>query len=74
MHNGDAYRSEYGFDVISAYGRCGELKTIQIGPSPSVKANVGFLMPCPGEYKPSMADELKAWALKRARQLQLPPG
>jgi hypothetical protein len=66
MQNGDAYRSAYGFSVIQADGRCAELKTIQIGPSPSVKANVAFAMPCPGEYKPTMADELKAWADKQA--------
>lgn len=66
MQNGDAYHSEYGFGVVKANGRCGELKTIQIGPSPSVKAVVGFLIPCPGEYQPSMSDELKAWADKQA--------
>jgi len=66
MQNGDAYRSEYGFGVIKAGGRCGELKTVQIGPSPSVKAVVGFAAPCPGSYKPSMGDELKAWADKQA--------
>lgn len=71
--NGDAYRSEYGFSVVKASGRCLELQTIQIGLSPSAKTNVALAMPCPGEYRPSMADELKAWADKQARKNHGPP-
>lgn len=74
MHNGDAYRSVYGSPVVNAGGRCLALQTLQAGPSPSAHTTVGFGVPCPGEYRPSMADELKAWAEKRARQLHLPPG
>lgn len=66
MHNGDSYRSVHGFPVVKSGGRCLALQTIQVGPSPSAHTTVGFGMPCPGEYRPSMADELKAWADKQA--------
>lgn len=66
MRNGDAYRSIYGFPVVKSGGRCLALENIQIGLSPSAHVTVGFGVPCPGEYKPSMADELKAWADKQA--------
>lgn len=72
--NGEAYRSVYGYTVAKSGGRCLALQTLQVGPSPSAHATVGFGVPCPGEYRPSMADELKAWAEKRAHQLHLPPG
>lgn len=74
MKNGGAYRSEYGFGVVKADGRCAEMQTIHIGPSPSVKANVAFAMPCPGEYRSSMTDELEAWADRYARIHHPPPG
>ncbi|MGH8362667.1 MAG: hypothetical protein ACRESQ_04890 [Gammaproteobacteria bacterium] len=73
MHNGDAYRSEYGFDLVKADGRCLALETVQIGPSPSAHTTVGFLVPCPGEYKPSMGDELKAWAERHSPERYLRP-
>lgn len=72
MHNGDAYRSTYGFTVAKSGGRCLVLQTIQTGPSPQAHTTVGFGVPCPGEYRPSMADELKAWADKEARKHHLP--
>ncbi|MGH8312153.1 MAG: hypothetical protein ACRER9_02565 [Gammaproteobacteria bacterium] len=62
MQNGDAYRSEYGFDLVKSSGQCLAPQTVQVGLSPSAHTTVGFLVPCPGEYKPSMADEFKAWA------------
>lgn len=73
MHNGDAYRSVYGSPVVKSGGRCLTLQTLQVGLSPSARATVAFGMPCPGEYRPSMADELKAWADKEARKHHLPP-
>ncbi|MBU6421480.1 MAG: hypothetical protein KGL98_11795 [Gammaproteobacteria bacterium] len=66
MQNGDAYRSVYGLPVVKSGGRCLVLEDIQIGPSPSAHTTVGFGISCPGKYKPSMADELKAWADKQA--------
>lgn len=66
LRNGDAYRSIYGFTEAKMGGRCLELHTIQMGPSPSVRATVGYGMPCSGNPRPTMADELKAWADKQA--------
>lgn len=66
MHDGDSYRSIYGFTAAKSGGRCLALQNVQIGSSPSVHTTVGFGVPCPGEYKPSMSDELKAWADKQA--------
>lgn len=73
MQNGDAYRSVYGFPVVESGGRCLALQTIQVGPSPTAHATVAFGVSCPGEYKPTMADELKAWAAKRKVKLSNPP-
>lgn len=72
MQNGDAYRSVYGSPMVKSGGRCLMLQTIQVGPSPSAHTTVGFGVPCPGEYRPSMADELKAWADKEARKHHTP--
>ena len=72
IHNGDSYRSVYGFPVMESGGRCLALETIQVGPSPSAHSTVGFGVPCPGGYRPSMADELKAWADKQARKQHAP--
>jgi hypothetical protein len=71
-HNDDSYRSVYGFPVVKSGGRCLALETIQVGPSPSAHSTVGFGVPCPGGYRPSMADELKAWAGKQARKQHAP--
>ena len=73
IHNGDAYRSAYGFPVVKSGGRCLELQTVQVGLSPSAHTTVGFGVPCLGEYRPSMADELKAWADKQAVKNPRPP-
>lgn len=67
MQNGDAYRSVPGSPVVKSGSRCLALQTLQVGLSPSAHTTVGFGIPCPGEYRPSMADELKAWADKVAR-------
>lgn len=74
MQNGDAYRSVSGFPVVKSGGRCLALQTIQVGLSPSAHVTVGFGVPCPGEYRPSMADELRAWAAARASRKPRPPG
>lgn len=66
MHNGDAYGSIYGSPMVKSGGRCLVLENIQTGPSPSAHTTVGFGVPCPGDYRPSMADNLKAWADKQA--------
>ena len=73
MHNGDAGRSPYGFPVVKSGGQCLELQNVQVGLSPSAHAKVGFGVPCPGDYRPSMADELKAWADKQASKKPRPP-
>jgi len=72
MKSGDSYRAADGSTIIKSGDRCGSIKTLQIGLSPTNKATVGTLVPCPGENKPTMGDELKSWADKRARQ-QPPP-
>lgn len=68
MQNGDAYRSAYGYTEVESGGRCLALQTIQTGLSPSAHTTVGFGVPCPGTYRPSMADELKAWADQQVRK------
>lgn len=70
MQNGQSFRSEYGYVVVKAGGRCAALQTIQhLSLSPSVHPTVAFPIPCPGEYQPSMGDELDAWANKEKKKL-----
>ena len=66
MHDGDSWRSIYGFTMAQAGGQCLALQNIQVGPSPSARATVGFGVPCPGNYRPSMAQQLAAWAARHS--------
>lgn len=66
MQNGDSYRAVDGYTMAKSGGRCLALQNVQIGLSPSVHTTVAFGVPCTGDYRPSMADELKAWADKQA--------
>ena len=72
MHNGDSYRTADGRTVIKSNGLCGSVKTLQMSSSPTNVATVGTLVPCPGDDKPTMGDDLKAWADKRAKQAPPP--
>lgn len=62
IQNGDSYRSVYGGAVFKAGGMCSEMRTVQIGPSPSNRATVAYPGSCPGEYRPDMSDEMLQWA------------
>lgn len=73
LENGEAYRSIYGSTVLESNGGCSELQDIQIGPSPSSRTTVALNTPCPGNNKPTMSDELEAWAGKRKAELFTPP-
>lgn len=72
MKNGQSYRSLYGDNVVKMGGVCSEIHNIQVGLSPSNHATVAFPGSCRGAYKPSMADELKAWADTEARKHHAP--
>ncbi|MGH8371147.1 MAG: hypothetical protein ACRETO_00260 [Gammaproteobacteria bacterium] len=65
--NNQGYRSEYGETVIKSGNQCGRIHTIQMSPSPTNKATIGFLMPCPGEYQPTLGEQLLEWAGKQAK-------
>ncbi len=73
LRNGEAYRSINGYTVQKSNGICSELQNLQIGPSPSNRTTVAFPIPCPGEYQPSMSEELSKWADKRKAELSKPP-
>lgn len=72
MKNGQSYRSLYGDHVVKMGSVCSEIRDIQVGLSPSNHATVAFPGSCRGAYKPSMADELKAWADTEARKHHAP--
>lgn len=70
MKNNSSWRSIYGYTVSKVNGVCSYSVTLQhMSLSPSVHPSVSFVIPCPGDYRPSMADELAQWATaERKRQ------
>lgn len=71
LGKGESYRSSYGDTIVKSGGGCTSMQQVQVGPT--AKAGVGFMVPCPGEYRPTMTDALSEWASKRAAQ-NTPPG
>lgn len=75
LKRGESYRSIYGETVMkSAGGGCSAQHGVQTGTTPDVQTPVGFMVSCPGEYQPSMADQLAEWAKKIQKQNRPPPG
>lgn len=74
MQNGQSYRSIYGDTIQKINGKCVELDTIQVGTSPYSQMTIAMFpaVTCPGDYKPSMIDELSNWADKEAQKHQPP--
>ncbi len=74
MQNGGYYRDSNGNRVMKAGGMCFEIQKVQFGPSPSDTISVAMDPPftCPGDYKPTMADDLSKWADQKAKK-HLPP-
>lgn len=74
MQNGESYRSIYGGTIQKINGVCVEIQTIQVGTSPSNRSTISMLSPftCPGNHKPTMAEELSNWADKEAQKHQPP--
>lgn len=74
MQDGDTYRNNAGETVIKAGGLCGRVHSVQMSPSPTNRATVGFLTDCPGEYQPTLGEELLQWANKKqAKEAPKPP-
>ena len=73
MQEGQSYRSLYGDTIAKTGGGCVSEQELQASPSPTNKVTVGFVVPCPGEYHPTMGDALSAWADKRKARQLLPP-
>ena len=72
LRDGEGYRSAYGQTIVKSGDGCAAEQEVQIGPGG--KAQVGFMVPCPGEYHPTMADGLAEWAKKVAKGNLPPPG
>lgn len=72
LRDGEGYRSMYGQTIVKSGDSCTAEQEVQIGPSSAVEARVGFVVACPGEHHPSMADGLAEWARKVAKG-NLPP-
>lgn len=65
LKNGQSFRSEYGYSITKIDGHCYMKQALQgFSLSPSVHPKVVSRVPCPGDYHPSMANELAAWAKK----------
>jgi hypothetical protein len=71
LREGEGYRSAYGYKMMKSGDGCAAMEQVLVGPV--AKADVGFMVPCPGEQRTSMADELAEWADKRAREVKAPP-
>ncbi|HET7649947.1 MAG TPA: hypothetical protein VFL15_04530 [Gammaproteobacteria bacterium] len=67
LQDRDGYRSAAGEAVIKSAGECGRVQTIQMSPSPTNKATIGFLTDCPGEYQPTLGEQLLKWAETKPR-------
>lgn len=68
---GEGYRSEYGGAIVKSGSGCAAMQEVQVAPG-GAKALVGFAVPCPGEHRPTIGDQLADWA-KKVRAEQLPP-
>ncbi len=66
LKEGESYRTNYGDAIVKSGSGCTSLQQLEIGPV--AKAQIGFMVACPGERKPTMADALTQWAHKRAEQ------
>lgn len=73
LKDGDGYPSVYGVKVARSGDSCSEQRGVQVGPSVSDNVMLAFSVPCPGAYRPTMADELSAWADGERRRASLPP-
>lgn len=73
MQQGQSYRSLYGDTIVKTGGGCVSEQELQTGPSPANKVMMGFMVPCPGEYRPTMGDALTSWAGKVAKKQPVPP-
>jgi hypothetical protein len=74
MQEGQSYRSLYGDTVMKAPGGgCASMQELQASPSPTNKVMVGFSVPCPGEYHPTIGDALTAWAGEVVKKKPAPP-
>lgn len=71
MQDGDAYRNAAGETVIKSAGECGRVQTVEMSPSPTNKATIGFLTHCLGEYQPTLGEQLLKWA--DTKQKPAPP-
>ena len=72
LRDGESYRSLYGQTIVKSGDHCTQEQEVQVSPT-GAKATVGFVVPCPGEYHPSMADALAQWAEKVAKGNPSPP-
>jgi len=70
MREGEGYRSPYGYTIVKSGGGCAAMEQVEVGPV--AKANVGFIVPCPGGKGSDMTDALAAWAAKRAEVIPPP--
>ena len=73
LKDGEGYQSVDGEKVARSGDTCSEQRDVQVGPSPSNQVMLAFSVPCPGAYRPTMADELSAWAEGERRRASVPP-
>lgn len=71
LQQGEGYRSAYGDAIVKSGDGCAAMREVLVAPG-GAKALVGFAVPCPGSYLPTMEDGLSAWA-KKVKAGQSPP-
>jgi hypothetical protein len=73
MRNGDSYRSSTGGVMLKSDGMCSEMRTVQIGPSPSNRTTIAFPgQNCAGDDQSTMAEELSKWANQETKKYPPP--
>jgi hypothetical protein len=64
LREGQGFRSVDGERVVKMGDSCGEIHTVQASSSPTNRVDIAMPLDCPGAYKPTMGERLRAWADK----------
>lgn len=73
MRDGDSYQTASGGVMVKADGMCSEMRSVQVGPSPSNRATVAFPgQACAGAVQPTMAEQLAEWVNQEKKRYPPP--
>ena len=73
MQDGDSYQTASGGVMAKMGDTCTEMRSVQVGPSPTDRATVAFPgQACAGDDQPTMAEQLAEWADQEKKKHQPP--